>query len=496
MSRRSWVFAVVLLACGGKDKDADKPVDADTDTDTDADTDTDTDTDSDTGTYATPCDETPTAYDCYAEYREVWTPADYFPELCGFDGFDAEGRLVWEERHAADYGLTQSTSTTYSYDADGNLTRTEYDFVGFDGNPEYVTESTWELFVDTFAEVRYTVDGSAGLDGEWGTGDDAPADGTPNSIETYERNLRGELTVYTEDSNGDGTADFIVTNTYTAGTLSQQDVDEDADGTVDYYYTFANVAGSDVTSLFLTDDDAEADSRQTTSIGVVGGNITITTEIDDVDVDVDGDNDADRTADYREVTTLLDLGYTVEFDNEADGVVDETMTAVIESTSTDVSSSDTQTVTGDPYYGNYVLGLTYDWYGRVTDVEQDYTDLGVGITLTWEYGGTCPSPTAVFTMSVSSTTLTAFTDGTRVRATVLVEGSVVGGGLGTITAGAVDVELADLPVLPGAYTVVVNTGLAACDPAEAWSVSATSSDTAVTFDATGDLDPAACDLLP
>jgi hypothetical protein len=187
----TWLAAVLLGACDGKDDSARAETDADTDTDTDSDTDadTDTDTDADTDTDTDTDADTDTDTDSDTDtgvVKESWD-ADTITVDATFGYDESTGELV-----AASYGKTTLDPlvyfTLYNYDdVSKSAAPTQYCFVLWDvaGVPTAAAEfkSFW-MSVDLVGMPMTFDDGKGGncegLSTLWGD-----ARGSTESLEDF-----------------------------------------------------------------------------------------------------------------------------------------------------------------------------------------------------------------------------------------------------------------------------------------------------------------------
>ena len=174
--------------------------------------------------------------------------------------YDANGNLTREEVDDSGFS-TQDSINTYTYDANGNLTREEIDENG-DGTPEWIVITTYDANGDrTRAEVDYN------------------NDGTPDSINTYTYtyDANGNLTREEVDANDDGTPDRIVIYTYDAnGNWTKVEYDYDGDGNPDsiYIYTYTYDANGNWTKVEMNVGDDGTPHRINTYTYDANGNQT------------------------------------------------------------------------------------------------------------------------------------------------------------------------------------------------------------------------------
>jgi hypothetical protein len=247
------------------------------------------------------------------------------------------------------------TITTYTYDAKGNLTKTERDnnadgviddrtSVGFDGNANRVLnefdnngdglvdgrnvsiyddngnlttierDNTANGVVDSRTQFSYDNFGDNTLIEE-----DTNADGVVDSRTTYAYDADGNQILVEDDDDANGAVDSRRTNTYDAdGNLIKVEDDNDADGVVDSRRIASYDANGNRTLLELDNNaDGAVDARNTSTYDVNGDNVLF-----------ESDTNADGSVDYRQTYTHDAFGniLTIETDTNGDGVTDAIVT--------------------------------------------------------------------------------------------------------------------------------------------------------------------------
>jgi serralysin len=354
--------AVLAIACDDDATTGDKP--GDDDDDTPADTDT-------TDTATVPDTDTTQRDGCYADW-EGDISDDGSIDGTGLDVYDpVRTDLLLDVTRM--YSFFDKYAYHYSYDANGHLTRFEYDD-GDDGFPEYVYTETW----DGDLVVEYTAD--------------EDGDGVPEEIWTYTYTAQGWIDTVSEDTDNDGDPDYGYSYAYDENgrrLFAYQDLD--GDEVTDVWYTYVYDAVGRVT-VFSGDTgnngtvDYLLTYTYTDPVLYVGSSVT--------DEDNDGTPEATETFAYDADFNLLFL----EEDDGADGNVNHRaqisyttsgLEAVVdEEYYDDPEDGDGETVLHDEY--------TYDASDRLIEDFSDGYFLygGQQIALlsrqTWTFGGTCP----------------------------------------------------------------------------------------------------------
>ena len=238
--------------------------------------------------------------------------------------YDANGNLLLEERDTNGDGVV-NRRYTYTYDSFGNRTSYEFDNDAngvFDGRYEYSYDSTYLL-----TEERFYQNGDLS---------------TVKRVNTYQYNAVGQLTEHAQDSNGDGTLNWVFTYNYDAqGNRIYEAHDSNADGVNERETTYTHDAAgrvlSDIeerftagvlsqtrTSLKTYDANGNVLTYQRYSDGVLTSESTYQYNADNTQSHYANDDDGDGAIDYYAYYSYDANGQRIkiEEDYDADGTID------------------------------------------------------------------------------------------------------------------------------------------------------------------------------
>ena len=218
---------------------------------------------------------------------------------------------------------------------------------------------------------------------------DSDADGTANQIYTDTYDANGNLTRYEYDADADGTADQITTYTYDAnGNQIRKEFDRNADGTADQILRYTYDANGNLTR-YEYDGNADGTANQINTYTYDANGNQIRKEVDN---DVDGtaddittytydangnqiryerDSDVDGTADQIYTYTYDANGNLTreEYDYDADGTVDEIDTYTYDANGNQTRYENDYDLDGTV---DEITTYTYDANGNQTREEYDY----------------------------------------------------------------------------------------------------------------------------
>jgi hypothetical protein len=242
---------------------------------------------------------------------------------CGDDGpsdspgDDAEDTDV-EVGESADSGTTPPEdlgcyADWASIDDDGTVEGTGYDQYDPVRHDLLIhLERHYDLGLHVIWDLEYD---AAGNQTSWTQ--DGNGDGTADVIDSYAYDDANNLVHYERDNDADGTADVVYDYVWdTAGNLVAAEFDFDGDGDPDYAYQYVyDAEGRRLTATEDQDGDGQTDWWYTYTYDEVGRGIGVS-----------GDEGNDGTIDYLQTVTYSDpelLSGTAVTDEGNDGVPDE-----------------------------------------------------------------------------------------------------------------------------------------------------------------------------
>ena len=191
---------------------------------------------------------------------------------------------------------------------------------------------------------------------------DSDADGTADQIYTDTYDANGNLTRYEYDADADGTADQITTYTYDAnGNQIRKEFDRNADGTADQILRYTYDANGNLTR-YEYDGNADGTANQINTYTYDANGNQIRKEVD---------NDVDGTADGVYTYTYDANGNQIrkEVDNDVDGTADDITTYTYDANGNQIRYERDSDVDGT---ADRIYTYTYDANGNQTREEYDY----------------------------------------------------------------------------------------------------------------------------
>ncbi|MGI9289233.1 MAG: hypothetical protein ACR2P1_27945 [Pseudomonadales bacterium] len=196
----------------------------------------------------------------FIEAHGLVNPAPALQHLYEALGIDARTHAKNLEQRDDDGDGTLDSVESWQYDADGNVTRSEWD-EEVDGILDRVSSFQYEAHGNQMREE--TMSARDGLHEvlswqydpsgrptriEW----DEDGDGTPDYIESRDYDANGNQTRWVLDDDGDGTPEFTASSQYQydgSGNVTREDADDDGDGTTDRTTSYQYDAHDNLTRL-------------------------------------------------------------------------------------------------------------------------------------------------------------------------------------------------------------------------------------------------------